>query len=269
MSSAPETMFKSTVLVNVYEHLEDKEHTFGTGFFFRFNNINGKNVIAIVTNKHVVEKGVHYTFFFRPVNASGIKQIVVRDAKDGWIYHDTYDLAVMPIAYLLDHADPVKESTGLSASCIEEALIPNAEDVKHLSYIEEIMMMGYPDYIIDGVNNLPIARRGITAIPYKYNFDNKSLFLADIASYGGSSGSPVFLYNHQPCIEDNNFYINKERFFLLGIMTGGYNHKIRIADDIIKIPNGVGCVIKSERLLDFKPKLQECTYDLCPPGIIR
>ena len=266
--NTPEKMFKSTVLVNVYEHLEDKEYTFGTGFFFKFNNINGKNVIAIVTNKHVVEKGVHYTFFFRPMNASGIKQIIVRDAKDGWIYHDTYDLAVMPIAYLLNHKDIGQESTGLSASCLEEALIPNAEDVKNLLHIEEIIMMGYPDHVIDVVNNLPIARRGITAIPYKYNFNGESLFLADIASYGGSSGSPVFLYNHQPYMEESNFCINKERFFLLGIMTEVYEHKIRIADDIIKIPNGVGCAIKSERLLDFKPKLQECTYDLCPPGII-
>ena len=269
MSSAPETMFKSTVLVNVYEHLEDKEHTYGTGFFFRFNNINGKNVIAIVTNKHVVEKGVHYTFFFRPVNANGIKEVVVRNAKDGWIYHDSYDLAVMPIAYLLNHADPVLGSTGVSVTYIEEALIPSAEAVDHLSYIEEIVMIGYPNHMMDEANNLPIAKRGITATPYKYDYEHKSVFLTDAAPYGGSSGSPVFIYDHQPNFADGVLHINEERFLLLGIIKSFYGAMIKDGDNTIEITNGIGSAIKSERLLDFKPKLQECTYDLCPPGIIR
>lgn len=47
----------------------------------------------------------------------------------------------------------------------------------------------------DAYNNMPITRRGITATPLHVDFENAPRFLIDAAIYGGSSGTPVFVFN--------------------------------------------------------------------------
>ena len=269
-----EKMVKSTVLIEAREKTDSRAYSAGTGFFFMFNDINSKQVVVIVTNKHVIENCTTFRFMFRPTYADGILKLEVSNAQDKWIYHDTEDLAIIPLAYVCSHATsalPIR----LSASYIDESLIPNVDTIKDLQYIEDVIMIGYPNALIDGFNNLPIARRGITATPYRYDYEGKSSFAIDIAVYGGSSGSPVFLYDHRPCFEDDALHINKEEFSLLGIMSSGPLKTLKVNNDLkdkdvepeppvingnVAIPINVGIAIKSERLLDFIPKLQVCPY---------
>ena len=56
-------------------------------------------------------------------------------------------------------------------------------------------MVGYPNGHSDQINNRPIVRRGITATSLQEDFNGQKVFLADIAVFGGSSGSPIFIFN--------------------------------------------------------------------------
>ena len=52
-------------------------------------------------------------------------------------------------------------------------MIPAQADLESLDAIEEIVMIGYPNGLWDSVNNMPIARRGITATPVYLNYEGK------------------------------------------------------------------------------------------------
>ena len=78
---------------------------------------------------------------------------------------------------------------------IPKSLFPTQEQLKEISAIEDIVFVGYPNAIRDEVNLSPIIRRGITATPVDRDYENKPIFLIDASVFGGSSGSPVFIFN--------------------------------------------------------------------------
>ena len=67
------------------------------------------------------------------------------------------------------------------------------EDFNSLTSIEDVIMIGYPNGIIDTYNNKPVVRKGITATSLKLDYDGTPDFVIDISCFFGSSGSPVFL----------------------------------------------------------------------------
>ena len=67
------------------------------------------------------------------------------------------------------------------------------EDFNLLTSIEDVIMIGYPNGIIDTYNNKPVVRKGITATSLKLDYDGTPDFVIDISCFFGSSGSPVFL----------------------------------------------------------------------------
>ena len=82
-------------------------------------------------------------------------------------------------------------------------------------------MLGCPSGLFDEVNNLPIARRGITATPLPtYSYNGKAEFLVDIACFPGSSGSPIFTYPKEvPAGPQPSGTF--PGFFLIGILYAG------------------------------------------------
>ena len=137
------------------------------------------------------------------------------------------------------------------------------ETAKELSKMEDVTIVGYPDGIWDSYNNLPILRRGITATPICYDFENTPKFLIDAAIYGGSSGSPVFIFN-QGSYSINNALYAGSRMKLVGIVYAVAQHMItgemKIIDiptvnkpiSIMQIPNNLGVVIKANQLFAFE-----------------
>ncbi|HKZ42005.1 MAG TPA: hypothetical protein VJ044_13655, partial [Candidatus Hodarchaeales archaeon] len=78
---------------------------------------------------------------------------------------------------------------------VSSEMIPSEELLAKLDAIESVTFVGYPNGIWDSSNLLPVARRGTTASPLAVDFENSPRFLIDASVFGGSSGSPVFIFN--------------------------------------------------------------------------
>lgn len=124
---------------------------------------------------------------------------------------------------------------------------------------------GYPNAIADEVNNQPIFRRGVLATNPSLDYDGRKEFLTDIATIGGSSGSPVLQVNNGVSINQRtgSVCLGGSKCRLLGIHRGGFRYdaegrlvKITMpeADGIIsstRIPINLGVVIKASRILEL------------------
>jgi len=130
-------------------------------------------------------------------------------------------------------------------------------------------MIGYPYGLRDKTNDLPIVRKGITATPPYLNYNSQQEFLCDIPVYPGSSGSPILIFNQGSYSSRNGSLYLNTRLLLLGINYATYNKNydgkivpkaMYNVNDSLKvitaIPYNIGIVIKSQRILDFKPLLK-------------
>jgi len=249
----------------------------GTGFFFSFkeNKETGEYIPAIVTNKHVIKDSIRGKLRFSIKDSSGNPMagkyfdLVVENFENCWIKHpeDDIDLCILPIANI--HREIQKSKHDLYYIPLQKELIPSASEFEtNFSQIEEITVIGYPDGIWDSVNNLPIVRKGITATPLQFDFENTSRFLIDAAIFGGSSGSPVFVFNQGSYALPNGNVNIGTRINLVGIVYAVAQHTVTGELKIIDIPtsktsiaqtlipNNLGVTIHARRLLDFESLLK-------------
>lgn len=245
----------------------------GTGFFFIFT-INNNEVPVIVTNKHVVKNSIKGNFRLSLADSNGnwIKNSYIDincdDFEKMWIMHpeENIDLCIMPIASLLQEAQ--KMGKKLYFKALDKTIIPSFQQIKKLTAIEDILMIGYPNGLWDSYNNMPIIRRGVTATNVKLDYNNKKEFLIDIAAFPGSSGSPIFIYNQGSYPVQNGIVVGS-RLILLGVLYAGTKMNIEGNVEIVevptvnipimksKIPNNIGIIIKIEKLLDFEIILEQ------------
>ena len=170
---------------------------------------------------------------------------------------------MLPIANI--HREIEKSGKELYYACLRKEDIPTADElIQEFSRIEDITVIGYPDGIWDSFNNIPITRKGITATPLQINFENSPKFLVDAAIYGGSSGSPVFVFNQGSyTMPDGSLYAGS-RVKLVGIIYAVAQHTVTGSIEIIDIPasntpitrtlipNNLGVAIHARALLDFE-----------------
>ena len=240
----------------------------GTGFFYQFE-IDEAKIPVIVTNKHVIKDGVEGILIFSVADNEGNiieakkHYLTITEFEKAWILYpdNNIDLCIMPIAQILE--ENLKQNINLVCNVLRKEDIINDKEIKDLSKLEDVTIIGYPDGIWDSYNNLPILRRGITATPICYDFENTPKFLIDAAIYGGSSGSPVFIFN-QGSYSINNALYAGSRMKLVGIVYAVAQHMItgemKIIDiptvnkpiSIIQIPNNLGVVIKANQLFAFE-----------------
>ncbi|MGV6980932.1 S1 family peptidase [Bacillus pumilus] len=262
------TLLYSTVRIECRN--ENYEST-GTGFFYNFQF--GKNVLpVIVTNKHVISgysKGrlilnIGDNYKAEP---EGRKEVDFDGFETRWIFHpdEDVDLCIFPLGELLHKLD--REGQEVFYRAVDKKFIPTKENIDTLISREDILVVGYPNGIWDEFNNLPIMRDGITATHYKFNYNGKKNFLIDASIFPGSSGSPVYIYNQGYIDNRGNTYMGRERLIFIGIVYGVYQHgasgKLEVQFPTkqgmsvnTQVPNNLGIAIKSERILDFEPILQ-------------
>lgn len=267
-----ELLLKTTIRI---ETTTKKGISTGTGFFYSFfhDDSSGKSIPVIVTNKHVVEGAIlgRLQFSVRDKKGNIIEgkgyRVEIRDFETKWIMHPEadIDLCILPIASI--HRELEQTPYELHYTCLTSDNIINQDEIREqLSLVEDITVVGYPDGIWDAHNNLPIVRRGITATPLQYDFQNQPKYLIDAAIYGGSSGSPVFIFNQGMFNLKGNLMAGN-RMYLVGIVYAVAQHsvtgEITIVDvpaantpiSLTNIPNNLGAVIKACKLIDFEAVL--------------
>lgn len=246
----------------------------GTGFFYSMLKDTAGNVPVIITNKHVITGAQRGSFVLTGANADGTpnlssqKPVSLDNFQSLWIPHPdpNIDLAVMPIAPLINQA--LTQGFRPFFRTLDKSIIPSDAQLKELTAVEEILMVGYPIGIWDRVNNYPIFRKGITATHPANNYEGRDEFMIDAASFPGCSGSPVFLYNVGNYVSREGNTIIGNRFFFLGILYGGPEYtatgEIKITNipqrqdtlAFTRIPINLGNVIRSSKLVDFEDVLR-------------
>ena len=266
-----EFLIHSTIRIEAY--LPNNIISTGTGFFFTFFEDDPYKVPTIITNKHVIE-GANKILLRFSIQESGkfIEKEIFTFELNGFatIPHPDpeVDLCLIPIAELHNKFNAPNRNLYYTTLTKKE-IIRDDYMFENISNIEDITVVGYPDGIWDDVNNLPIVRQGITATSLKYDFSGKAEFLIDSAIFGGSSGSPVFIFNQGSYSIKNNLYAGG-RLMLVGIVYAVALHTVNGKVKIVQaptsqkqivsetnIPNNLGVVIKARKILDFESILKK------------
>lgn len=247
----------------------------GTGFFFRCLDDGNQFVPVIATNKHVIAGSTNGRFHLTLANDEGNPRvgshirIDLPDFQQRWVGHPdaAVDLCVMPIQPLIQEAESAGHKFFYTA--LDKHLIPTTNELADLGALEDVVMIGYPNGIWDSSNNMPIVRRGVSATHPNLNYEGRQEFMIDAACFPGSSGSPVFLYNHGGwSTRTGDMVMGGIRVKLLGVLYAGPQHtaagEIRIVNvptqqravAISTIPNNLGLIIKSSRILEMDAVLQ-------------
>jgi hypothetical protein len=229
----------------------------GTAFFYSFRN---ESIFApmLVTNKHVLDGAVVIGFTFH-VTADGnetpqpgVGRLIAFRASELLIARHpdpSVDLAGIPLAGIIEHA--VKhEGWQPFVKCLNKSNLPTTEMIDDFSALVDVLMVGYPTGIVDEVNNFPIVRRGITSTPYAANYQGRQEFLADIAVYGGSSGSPIFVMNEGSWSSQGGLAIGT-RFALIGVLYAGHTQTINGTIVSEPIPTHLAPVAKLTHMINL------------------
>lgn len=197
----------------------------GTGFFFSFDMGGGRSLLAIITNKHVVDGGDAVRFNLH---------IADGDKPSGRFTEHT-----VPLANVIPHPNPnvdlcvvgfMEAFNSMKAAgdepflvCLGTPLIPADDDWAYFDALEEVLMIGCPNGIYDEVNSIPLIRRGITATPLSKDYNGKKEFVVDMACFPGSSGSPVFLYDKRGFFDRRNnvTQLDGQRALFVGVLHAG------------------------------------------------
>jgi hypothetical protein len=228
----------------------------GTGFFFDYKDEKG-SIHLIVTNKHVIQNADQGKLVFtkrisdQPA-IGNVSNLIIENFDSIWFGHPDpdVDIAVCPLVPLL-HQLKQTQGADIFYRTISEQELPTKDQLSMLDAVEDILFVGYPNGIWDSQNYLPVVRRGITASPLQVNFENAPRFLIDASVFGGSSGSPVFLYNKGMYQDRDGSTIIGSRFYFLGVVSAVF---YKTEENLVTerfIPTRSESVVANREMLDL------------------
>ena len=240
----------------------------GTGFYFCFVDKNDSNKVYpfIVTNKHVIEgaQQAQLRLNLKP-NEKGIRfyDLKISNLTQTFIPHpdENIDLCIYPLHDVFE--DAAKNGVELDTFFFADTHIIGADN---LNPVEDIYMTGYPRGLWAEDTNKPITRKGITASDVNIDWNGKKQFMIDMACFGGSSGSPVYVMTEGSYSSGNGIAIGN-RFIFLGVLCSGPILQVDGSIEIIEVPTStvaisrtnvmmnLGIVVKATELLIFKSLL--------------
>lgn len=236
VTSLAENLFFTTVRVDTVSN--GGETGAGTGFIFQ-HKYKEQEYPFIVTNKHVVADAIKGGITFicgnkdKPTLGTSFR-VDFDNFEAHWHGHPDKetDITVIPLIPLVEHMK--KQGVDVFFRSISSLNIPNPEQEKQLDAIEEVVFVGYPNGIWDSKNFTPIARKGTTATPFALNYGGEKKFLIDASVFGGSSGSPVFVYQSGVYATKNGPATAGTKFFFIGVVAAVYFKTA--TNDIVSLP---------------------------------
>lgn len=251
---------------------------FGTGFYYAVPHSTNplKCQIVVMTNKHILE-GADKLILICPVSDNGkispgvsemftILQPFNRAHKHP---SNDVDLCAIPITALLE-ASKQRGRPILYAPYSSE-LLADEKCYDDLRQLDSVLMIGYPSALRDNFNHQPIFRTGTFATNPSLNFQGRREFVLDIPNYGGSSGSPIILFDEGKYWKHEGFnnatMVMGSRFKLLGVnyatCLARSNGRVLLQppDQNIfpvesMIPNNTAFVIKASRIKELEKQIQ-------------
>lgn len=200
----------------------------GTGFFYSFQE-SGKLVPLIISNKHVLcnSKFLQFDFAVADVQhqrmAAPAETVQINEGQLPIYSHPDpdVDLAAIPLAPIL--RETTQSGREIYNVLLNEENFPSEDNASNLKISTNVIMIGYPNGLMDDYNNLPISRRGFLATEYIQDYQGKSDFVVDIAAFGGSSGSPVFSISDQIVADQNGnpVFLREPIISLIGVLRAG------------------------------------------------
>ena len=260
--SATDKMAKSTVRI---ECIDDGRVSVGSSFYCVFPLKTLGAVPVLITNRHVVEgfSNIRIVLSTAPNARQATperRRVLAYDQFDKIVYfHDnpSIDLAAILLRPILE-----RNVNDGSTIYLEDISLKDfaAEDIEsRLRFVEDVLVVGYPQGQWDGTRNLPLFRRGITASPAMLDYNGESKFLIDCSIFPGSSGSPVFLYNFPAYVENGRVSFG-ERCALLGVVSSVLVYNVQgVVEEVdiptaatvtkLPMPSNLGVVIKAREIL--------------------
>ena len=236
VKSAAEQLFFNTLRIDTIDNLGKKGS--GTGFICN-HTYAGKEYPFIITNKHVIKNAVKGGISFIKKDADKPKlgdyaRIEIDDFENNWFGHEdnNVDIAIYPLLPLEIYINEL--GIEIFYKTIPTSLIPYNIKMDEIDAIEDIIFIGYPNGIWDSKNYTPISRKGTTATPLNIDYEGQKKFLIDASVFGGSSGSPVFIYNSGVYSTKNGPAMSGTKIYFVGVISSVY-YKDEF-NEIISIP---------------------------------
>ena len=197
--TAAEQLFFTTVFISAQDAMGGKWS--GTGFVINYPIEPVNEVPVLVTNKHVLSGAAVLTVSMVRANADGqpesaaVTTSVAGFDDTAWFGHPdpAVDVAVMFLGPIINDMAGRGEPP-FFRSFSPDLMLTEAQALD-LDAIEQVTFIGYPNGLYDTVSFLPIARRGQTATPVQNDYRGAPAFLIDASVFGGSSGSPVLIFD--------------------------------------------------------------------------
>ncbi|MET3109501.1 hypothetical protein AAKU67_004337 [Oxalobacteraceae bacterium GrIS 2.11] len=254
--SIAEQLFFTTIRIDTIS--ADGTPGSGTGFFFT-HKISDKDYIFIVTNKHVVMGMREGKLNFVTHNGNTPKlgdgfsfQIDQQQWPTFWFGHpdNGIDIAITPLMPLVESAKQ-RHNVDLFFRSVPSSLIPDSKQIEDLDAVESVTFVGYPNGLWDSKNFLPIARRGTTASPLQIDFEGTPRFIIDASVFGGSSGSPVFIFNQGSWSnKDGNLHAGS-RIFFVGVIAAVFYRTQQNQIIPIPIPTQTKSIVEQHEMIDL------------------
>lgn len=265
---ADQLVYATTRIAAVWE----QETKLGTGFFMIQENEYASSKFGLITNKHVVEGAKEIILYLVLKNASGFPDdsnhinLKINNVQEICQYHPDPCIDVCLINLGNQFAELKNSGYDVYYKQISTSMTVNQNGLESLTPIEDVIMIGYPNGIMDEINYKPVVRSGITATDLRKDYNGKKEFMIDIACFPGSSGSPVFLRKQglEKAVESKNVVLAiKPQYAFLGLLYAGptisIDGKIVIRDiptnalpvAEVKTMMNLGCVIKASKVIDL------------------
>jgi Trypsin-like peptidase domain len=250
VESIAEQLFFTTLRIDTVDQKGDPGC--GTGFFFTFKK-GEIDIPFVVTNKHVVHNMQGGTLNLTkgagnvPLLGQGFS-LEIDDWNNAWFDHPdpAVDIAICPFAPYENQL-----TIDLFYRCISAEMIPTEEQITSLDAIETVTFIGYPNGIWDRKNLIPLARRGTTASPLQVDFEHTPRFLIDASVFGGSSGSPVFIFNQGSFSPKTGGIVLRSQFYFIGVIAAVYFRTQLNQIIAVPIPTQTQPMTMQEEMLDL------------------